>query len=212
MISVQFGNYDTYKDFSLILNSIKIGTPKVKSKTIKIEGADSELDYTEFFGEPKYDNRTIKAEFQLNTTPSEYLDVYSEVQNALNGQKVRIVLTDDPNFYYVGRLTVSDLERKGVQAFIEISCDCEPYKYKKNVTIVTQAVSGSASIVLNNLRKRVVPKITTNAEFKFAWGKYSATVAAGTFQLPELELVAGSNTVTVTGTGNVTFEYQEGGM
>lgn len=212
MISVQFGNYDTYKDFSLILNKKKIGTPKVKSKTIKIEGADSELDYTEFFGEPKYDNRTIKAEFQLNTTPSEYLNVYSEVTNALNGQKVRIVLPDDPNFYYVGRLTVSDLETKGVQAFIDVTCDCEPYKYKKDVTIVSQSVSGSANITLDNLRKRVVPVITTDAQFKFTWGKFSATVAAGTFQLPELELVAGENTVTVTGTGNVTFEYREGGM
>lgn len=212
MRSIRIGNYDTYDDFNLILIGKKIGTPKVKRKTISIEGADSELDYTEFFGEPKYDNRTLDFKFQLLSAPADFIDVHSRVANALNGQKVNIVLPDEPDFYYVGRVEVSDLETEKNQAFFEISCDCEPYKYKENVTVVSQAVSGSATIVLDNLRKRAVPTITTDAEFTFTWGKFSATVAAGTFLLPELELVAGSNTVTVTGTGNVAFEYQEGSM
>lgn len=212
MKSVQFDEYDTYEDFGLILTSKKIGTPKVKSKKIRIEGADGELDYTDFFGEPKFENRELEFEFQIKARPTEFVKIHSEVLNALNGKQVRIVLEDDPDFYYVGRLTVSDLTPSGIKANINISCDCEPYKYKLEVTTVSQAVSGSASIVLNNLRKRVVPKITTDAEFNFSWGKFSTTVSAGTFQLHEFELVAGGNLITVEGTGNVTFEYQEGGM
>ena len=44
------------------------------------------------------------------------------------------------------------------------------------------------------------------------FGGTSTIVNAGTFTIPTLELVEGNNTVTVTGTGNITFTYQEGGL
>lgn len=212
MIQDKLGNFNTYDDFNLIRNSKSIGNPQVKKKTLEVEGADGVLDYTDFFGEPKYNNRPIVLNYQLFTSPSNFVNLHSEISNALNGKEVRIVLYDDPDFYYIGRLDVSDLKESKGQAFITITCDCQPYKYKASETVVTYAVSGSMVITLDNLRKRVVPTITTNSQFKFEWDKFSTTVAAGTFQLAEFELVEGANVITVTGTGNVTFKYQEGGM
>ena len=43
-----------------------------------------------------------------------------------------------------------------------------------------------------------------------AFGGGSWTVGAGTFTIPELELFAGANNITVTGTGNIVFAWQEG--
>jgi hypothetical protein len=37
-------------------------------------------------------------------------------------------------------------------------------------------------------------------------------LGSGSFTLPELELVEGENTVTVTGVGNITFTWQEAGL
>ena len=36
------------------------------------------------------------------------------------------------------------------------------------------------------------------------------TLSAGSYMLPELELVEGDNFVTATGTGTVTFRWREG--
>ena len=68
------------------------------------------------------------------------------------------------------------------------------------------------SITLVNSRKRVVPSITTTDSMTITFGGTSTIVNAGTFTIPTLELVEGNNTVTVTGTGNITFTYQEGGL
>lgn len=80
------------------------------------------------------------------------------------------------------------------------------------MTTVSRAVSGSASITLPNMRKKVVPTITTTAEMTIVFGGRTSTMAAGTFVIPTLELTEGDNVVTVTGTGNITFKYQEGGL
>lgn len=125
---------------------------------------------------------------------------------------MKIVLDDDPEYYYVGRLEVSALSKNKNIGQISIECTCEPWKYKELPTVVTQAVNGSASITLINSRKRVVPSITTTDSMTITFGGTSTIVNAGTFTIPTLELVEGNNTVTITGTGNITFIYQEGGL
>ena len=122
------------------------------------------------------------------------------------------MLDDDPEYYYVGRLDVSALSKNKNIGQISIECTCEPWKYKELPTVVTQVVNDSASIILVNSRKKVVPSITTTASMTITFGGTSTIVNAGTFTIPTLELVEGNNTVTVTGTGNITFTYQEGGL
>ena len=142
MKQITFGTLKSYNDLHLILASKEIGSPKEKKNTIEVEGADGELDLTEFFGSVKYGNRTLKFSFSSAAYP--FADHYSMVLNALHGQKVNIVLDEDPNWYYVGRLSVSPYtDEKGIGK-IDIEADCEPYKYKKNDTVVTQAVTESA--------------------------------------------------------------------
>ena len=210
MKQITFGTFKSYDDLHLILASKEIGSPKEKKNTISIEGADGELDLTEFFGSVKYDNRTLKFNFSSVAFP--FADHYSMVLNALHGQKVHIVLDDDPDWYYVGRLTVSPYTSDKNIGKIDIEADCEPYKYKKNETVVSKAVSGSSTIILPNSRKRVIPTIKTTASMQFTFGGRTTQVNAGTFLIPTFELVEGENEVTVTGTGTVTFTYREGGL
>lgn len=54
MKGITFGQYHSYRDFGLVLGSKEVAAPNVKTVKIDIEGADSALDLTEFFGEPKY--------------------------------------------------------------------------------------------------------------------------------------------------------------
>lgn len=107
MKGVSFGTYHSYADFSLILTSKEIAAPKTKTVKIDVEGADGSIDLTDFFGEPKYEDCTHKFQFSTIVPQSEFLTLFSTIKNAIHGKKLRIVLDDDPLFYYVGRCFVS---------------------------------------------------------------------------------------------------------
>jgi len=212
MLGIRIGDLHTYYDLKLILVSKEIGSPKVKIKKLDIEGADSSLDYTDFFGEPKYDDLTHKFQFESIEPQSEFLTQFSTVKNAVHGKKDRIILDDDPSFFYMGRCDVSSFTSERGVGRIKIDCDCEPYKYKLNKTIVSRAVTGTQTITLTNDRKRAVPEITTTAAMTIAFDNWSIATSPGTFVIPELELVEGDNVVTVIGTGQISFLWQEGDL
>lgn len=215
MKGIRIGNLHTYNDLKLIMVSKEIGSPPVKSKKLDIEGADSSLDYTDFFGEPKYDDLTHKFQCETIEPQSEFLTQFSKVKNAVHGKKDRIILDDDPSFFYVGRCSVSNFTNEKGVGRINIECDCEPYKYKLNKTTVSMAVDGTESITLTNGRKRAVPEVTIETEGSMNIVYQDSNIwdlGSGSFTLPELELVEGINTVTVTGTGTVTFTWQEGDL
>jgi len=209
---ITFGNVHSYKDLKLILTSKEIGSPAVKTNKVDIPGADSALDLTDFFGEPKYEDVTHKFEFTTIEPQSDFLTQYSSIKNAIHGKKVRIILDDDPTFFYWGRCFVSGFTNEKGIGTVSVECECEPYKYKLAATVVTQAVAGTKVITLTNSRKRAVPTITTTAAMTIAFGNGSWANGAGTFTIPELELMEGNNTVTVSGTGTITFTWNEGGL
>lgn len=213
MKGVKFGNYHSYDDFQLLLSQKTIGTPSPKTEIIDIPSGDGVLDLTEFFGEVKYNNRPLVFEFSTNVRQAEFMELFSRVQNALHGRKMQIILDDDADWFYTGRITVSEWKTDKNIGLLTIDCDCEPYKYRHEETVVSRAVDNATSqITLTNGRKSVVPKITTDAEFKIAFTGYSGTFSAGTFTIPELVLKEGKTVVRVTGTGNVTFTYREGAL
>lgn len=160
----------------------------------------------------KYGEATHVFPFTTLVPRSDFLSHYSFVKNALHGKKLPIILDDDPSFYYVGRCFVSKFTNENGIGTISVECECEPYKYKLNKTVVTKAVNGTDTIVLTNSRKRAVPTITTTAAMTIVFGDGSWANAAGTFTIPELELAEGANNVTVTGTGTITFTWQEGAL
>ena len=213
MKGVKFGGLHSFYEWGLILSEKEIEPPKPKTKTVDVEGADGVLDYTEAFGDVKYQNRQLSFKFyKASIVPDGFLALFSVVQNALHGKKLQVILDDDPAHYYLGRVTINEWKSNKRLGEITIEVDADPYKYKVTETVVTRAVTGSADIILTSSRKPVVPTITTNAAMTIAFGGYTAAVQAGTFRLPELQLQAGQNTVKVTGTGNITFSYREGSL
>lgn len=212
MKGITFGGLHSYRDLKLLLNKPEIGAPPVKKKELEIEGADGSIDLTDFFGRPTFGNVTHKFTFSSMIPRSEHLTLFTQIKNALHGQKLRIVLDDDPGFYYVGRCDVSPYTNEKGVAIISIECECEPYKYKLAKTVVSRAVNGTDTIVLTNARKRAVPEITTTAAMTIAFGDGTWTTNAGTYTIPELELAEGDNHVTVAGVGNITFTWQEASL
>lgn len=213
MKGVKFGGLHSYYEWGLILSSKEIKAPKPKTKEIEIEGSDGVLDYTEYFGGVKYENRSLSFVFsKMNIVPDGFLALFSVVQNALHGQKMQVILDDDPAHYYYGRVLVNEWKSNKRVGEIVIEVDAEPYKYKVAETMISQDVTGAAEIVLTNSKMPVVPEITTTAAMTIAFDGFTAAVQAGTFRLPELQLKEGQNRVSVTGTGTISFAYREGSL
>lgn len=215
MKGVTFGNYHSFENLSLILNSKEIGSPSIKTVKIDINGADGELDLTDFFGEPKYENVTHKFNFSTIVPQAQFLSLFSAVKDAVHGKKMRVILDDDPQFYYIGRLSVSSFTNEKNIGIISIEADCDPYKYRLEKTVVSRAVNGTDIVVLTNSRKRAVPevRIETESSLNIVYQESNIwDLGSGSFTLPELELAEGENAVTVTGVGNITFTWQEAGL
>lgn len=215
MNAVKFGSYHSFDDLQLILSQKTIGTPSPKVETVEIPGGDGVLDLTEFFDEIKYKNRTLSFEFSTQVPPEQFMEQFSKVQNALHGQKMNISLTEDPDWYYIGRISVSEWKADRNIGTLTIDCDCDPFKYKLEKTVVQVVISKTETATLTNSRKRAVPevKIETSSGIQIVYQTTNIwDLGSGSYTLPELELHEGTNTVTLSGTGTVTFTWQEGSL
>jgi len=210
---IRFGNYHSFNDLRLILATKTIGTPSPKTETIDIPGGDGVLDVTEYFGDVKYENRPLSYEFSSMVPRSEFPSIFSDVQNALHGRKLPIIDDEDPEWFYKGRISVSEWKAEKNIGKLTIDCDCEPYKMQTSPTVISKAVNGTDIIVLPNSRKRTVPEVVIDSEvgLNIVFGTGNVwDLGSGSYTLPELELVEGENAVTVTGTGTITFTYTQG--
>ena len=209
---VFFGTYHSHDDLGLILTKKTIEPAAAKTQTIDIPGADGELDYTEYFGKILYSNRTLSFEFSIVGPPSEFLTLYSRVQNLLHGRKMKIVLDDDPNFYYTGRVHVNEWESDQRVGKLVIDVDAQPYKLKTAPTLVSEIVTGVREINCLNLRMETIPTIVASDQVTVQFGNYSKTFT-GSLTDEEIVFEEGQNILKFTPNSAsvvVTIEYQEG--
>lgn len=215
MNGVKFDTKHSYDDLDLILSSKTIGSPSVKITTVDIPGADGVLDFTEFFGEPKYNNRTLTFEFRSIKTFSAQLAQDSSVKNALHGKKMKIILDDDPNYYFYGRVSVGDWESENnIVGKVTITCDCEPYKRKQAVTTATFTATATeqTGTITNSGRMTVVPTVEVSASVTLQFDEGSISLGAGTYTLDNFALKQGAHTVKYSGSGTIKFTFREGDL
>lgn len=100
--------FNTWDDFHLIPASRPlINAPEPKTSFVEIPGSDSVLDYTELLSGLRFGPRQGSWEFYVENGYGKWNDRYTRLLTLLHGKKVRVVLEDDPSFYYDGRLSVT---------------------------------------------------------------------------------------------------------
>ena len=136
MNTVTFGTHRSYEDLQLLLTGKTIGTPAPKVEQIDLPGSDGVLDLTEFFDSIKYANRQLSFDFASKVHRSLLLQQFTMIQNLLHGRKMDIRLSDDPDWYYTGRVNVKDWQADKSIGRFTIDCDCEPYKHRDSAQTV----------------------------------------------------------------------------
>ena len=190
----------SYIDFGVILTEQNIGLPSPKTYTVNIEGMDGTLDLSECFGEMKYENRTIKFTFESVEKISDWQAKIIKISSFLHGQKMKITTWSDPDFYYVGRCRIDEYNSKSKLGKIVISCDCEPFKYKQNITTFN-LVEGLNTV--QNSRMTVYADLINEAEITINGKTYNAGA-----HLRTIKLTSGTN--NLNSSGSATLIFQEG--
>ena len=209
---IVFGTFHSYRDLNLILNSgVKIGTPEAKIEEVEVLGSVGTIDYTEYFGEVFYKNRTLTFPFTIKAKVAEDIErVYADVCKKIHGKKVKITLDWESGYYFKGRISVGELAHQKRIGTFTITCDCEPYRYKNDVTISSCVVSGKASVVYINDQKNVTPQFKISSPMTISFENVTTTIKTdGTFTVPGIVFKEGENVVTYTGNGTVEVSYQE---
>ncbi len=209
---VKFGDIHSYEDLNLILAPFTPTSAVPKTVYVEKQGGDGSLDFTEAHGEVKYNDRDF--EFTFSVAPNDkkpFDEKATEISNTLNGLKCLITLDRDPDYYWVGRLSVDKyLQDKNLKQFT-VNAKVAPYKLKQNVTVAEFMLTETEqTVILVNGRKRVVPTITCTdtAKVKFAGGE--VTLNAGTHKVLDICFAWGENSLTISGKGTIAFTYQEG--
>ena len=161
---------------------------------------DGSLDLSECFGEMKYENRTLKFTFESIDKITDWQAKMINISSFLHGQKMKVKTWSEPDFYYVGRCQIDEYNSNQRLGKIVISCDCEPFKYKKNITVFN-LTEGSNTV--QNSRMTVYADLINEAEITINLKVYSA----GT-HLRAIKLMSGTN--TLNSSGNATLNFQEG--
>lgn len=194
--------------------TVNFPTPQSQSNTITVPGRNSPIRFTEALGRVAYQPRSFDMTFSMLGDRADFDRLVSGVVNRFAGQLCRVTLTEEPTLYALGTIeadpTYDPLTGKGQ---LMLSCtDGDAFLYYVEETV--EEISGSGTITLHNDFMPVVPFITTTAETTLRWAidgeTFHKTVSAGTWEIPELELRHGENTVSVIGGGVTTFAYREG--
>lgn len=138
MKGVSFGDIHSYRDLNLILEPFTPTPAEPQTNFLQVPGRDGYLDLTEANGEVKFKSRVFSIPFTI--APGDNLtfdERVSMVSGALNGKQCNITFDRDPDYYWVGRLSVDKYARNKNIGQIVVKATVEPYKYKQSETAVS---------------------------------------------------------------------------
>ena len=133
MHGVIFEDKHSFRDWGLLLKTRpEISPPAPKLKLIQVPGSNKVIDLTESLtGQVHYEPRTISFEFVVMADREQWPSLYSEILTYLHGKRIRIIMDDDPNFYYTGRVSVEGFEAEKKTAILTMAAEVEPYKKER---------------------------------------------------------------------------------
>lgn len=230
-ISINGTNLATHK---LYLPSYEIPSPDPFLYLMTVEGHDGLVDMTDAFGRVFYKNRDWSLDFVCVDPTVNWHTISSTINSLCHGKKFSFVFDNDPNYYWIGRITNKDFESAHGEGVYSIDISSQPYKYKNNLTEVTKTVSGDTTITLNNADMWTCPTMVCSSQMTITFRDindpaasglvgtgvvgqmivgndgYTTATITGTAKIPQFLIPAGGTTVTVSGSGTITFKYQEG--
>lgn len=208
-----FGDYDTAAN-GWTLSGWQLSPPEYKANRVEKPGGDGAWDLSTALtgGIPRYNDRTLTV--TLERSDGDRLsrkEAVRDIVNRLDGQRVQIVLPDDPDYYLDGRLSVAKDYNDMAHAAVTVTAVCDPWLYSADTiaTVIPVRTSEQTTNLENRGRRAVVPEVKVDGEVLLRFGDFSVTLSSGTYQLPDLLLTPGTHKLVYSGSGSIEITYGE---
>lgn len=230
-------SYNTKSAWKLFRAHFEIDDAELRRYEVVVPGRDGKLDLSDALGGTYFEDRNITMTFRcINYTSERFHLLASTIRNAIDGKKCRIVLSDDPAYYWSGRPQV-EASWDGDKSDIVITASVFPYKLSTVTgyeawkwdpfSFVDGRITKQEDVVLENQTKSVSLPIDPARGKVTLWlnsGDVSAQmVAYGDYTWHKLK--SGVNTfptirlsdekrvwLNLRGTGSVGVEYRLGSL
>lgn len=205
-----------------------VKAPKVKTEYVDVPGANGQLDYTEVLtGGVRYGQRTGEWSFMVDNGYWDWTVLYSDLLEYIHGKKHRIVLLDDPDYFYTGRLELDANFGTKDYAQIKIKYNLDPLKYPIGSTAQNDwlwaelfgntIIYGKFNVHQQKMRNIINEDsaakdvtVTLTAPMEIEFGGITISLPAGT-NTNALTIQPGDNVMKFIGSGQVTIDYSIGG-
>lgn len=223
---------NTWEDWHLIPSSRPfVAIPELNANTVEIPFRDGAIDLAEAVtGYTTYKDRSGTWEFYIVNDYEYWVTIKKKITNYLHGLKMCVWLEDDPEYYYEGRLTVSDYKPGANNSTITISYVLKPYKlslassedewlwdpfnFEEGYITEANEVTSPCEIRIRGGRMRSYPTITTNSNGISVSlnGGNAVALQNGENVMTNMILPEGENVFVFTGNGKVSIHYREGSL
>lgn len=122
----------TYKDYGLVINNTStVEAPSPKTNFVDVPGSSTRLDLTETLtGQVEYNSRSVSFTLGKLLEPEKWPALYREFLNAYQGKEVKVILDDEPEYYYQGRAELTDFTRSQMLGSFKFTVNADAYKYE----------------------------------------------------------------------------------
>lgn len=227
-MNITIGEKKTFDDWGLKLLKVSVGFPELKTDLVNLPGADGVIDLTEALGAVRYGTRSLEFVFDAPGDPKKWHGLTSEIANYLHGKRLKVILDSDPDYYYIGRLSISSEKSSYLINRLVITGEMEPYKnelysglerwkwdtFSLRSGIIRNyrdlQVDGSRSVKIAGRKREVVPVIICSAALEVEWRGVRYGLSAGKNKIYEISIPEGENVLTFYGQGTVSIDYRGG--
>ncbi len=222
--------WHTERDWHLNPVRIYISMPEAKEQLIDIPGGDGAIDLTEINGRPSYGMRSVELEYDLrNIDNQQWQAIFSEIGTAITGRKVKMVLDDEPEHYYMTRLNADGEKTDYVNGEITLSGSAEPFKYdllssgepwlwdifnfqtgviRTLMDVEITSTDRSVTILGAGIDNPPVFVVTEANNLQLIHGGRTYTLKVGRNRFPAVRVGKEDVTLTFSGTGKLSIEYR----
>lgn len=124
---------NTWDDWHLIPSTRPLfNPPSPKNNFMDIPGANGTVDLSDILSNkyPVYNDRTGTIEFYVMNGYKEWFRAYSDIMNFCHGEKCKLILEDDPAYFYRGRVSVNAWKSEKDWSKIVLDYQVEPFKFE----------------------------------------------------------------------------------
>lgn len=131
--SNKYRGKNTWKDWHLIPSTRPLfNPPEPKTNYLDVPGMNGSIDLSNALsdGYPTFQDRTGSQEFYVMNGYKEWYAAYSDIMNFCHGEVCKVILEDEPSYYYLGRVKVNSWKSEKDWSKIVLDFTLDPYKYE----------------------------------------------------------------------------------